>query len=99
MSETGREVVKTPRWLDAGKRAFREQFPYAGSPRHIAHTCCEVSAWINDRKIDGETVVNARAVADGLAAYALVREGEQPYSDFGVTIETSAPYRAMILRQ
>lgn len=90
------KVVKSPRWLPAGERAFREQFQFAGSPRRIARTCCEVSAWHNDRKLKGETVVDTRAVLDGLDAYAVLREGEQPYSALGVSIDTDYPHRAYI---
>lgn len=91
------ERVKQPRWLDNAEKYFREHFEGgAGSSKWIARTCCEVSAWYNDRKIKEETVVDTQAVKDGLDAYTLVHAGVQPYSELGITIETTSPYRAIL---
>lgn len=90
-------LVKQPRWLDAAEKYFREHFEGgSGSPKWIARTCCEVSAWYNDRQIKGETVVDIQAVRDGLDAYDLVHNGKQPYLPIGVRIQTYYPYRAIL---
>ncbi len=91
------EPVKTPRWLDSAEKYFRDHFDgSAGSPKRIARICCEVSAWYNDKRDKGETVIDVKAVEDGLSSYSLVHQGEQPYKGLGVIIETTWPHRALL---
>ena len=88
------ETIKRPKWIDSAEKFFRENHNYAGSPKWIARTCCEVSALYNGKQINGETVVDVKAVQDGLNAYSVITE--QPYKELGVIIETSHPYRALL---
>lgn len=86
--------MKPPLWQDAAEKTFKSLFEGAGSSRWIARRCCEVIAYLQNG-----SVVNRLSVEQGLSAYRTFREtSNQPFEKHGITLDTSPPYQAFIVK-